>query len=272
MNFAGKTVLITGGTRGIGLETALAFGKPGARCLLTYNWGDHDEDRIAESFRAAGAPPPLFFQADAGNREDTPRLMGEIKAAGINRIDAFISNVSASVLIRSFEDYTLKGLKQSISYSSWPLVDYTFAIRDAFGKYPAYVVGVSSTGPDHYAYGYDFVAASKTVLEVMCRYLNYRLRTEGVAVNAVRSRAIKTKSLEETFGQEMAAFMRQFVPDNYWIEPFELANAIVALCSGYCDAISGETITVDRGTSFFDNFMDLYTRFKQQPSTLKLTV
>ena len=56
--------------------------------------------------------------------------------------------------------------------------------------------------------------------------------------------------------------IKTFVPDNYWIEPIEVANAIVGLCSGYCDAVNGQTITVDRGTSFFDNFMDMYARYK----------
>lgn len=266
MNFSGKTVLITGGTRGIGLETGLVFGRLGAQCVLTYSWGDHDEAHIFEAFAAAGAPKPLLAQADVGQAADTAALLAELRTQ-VPQIDVFISNVSASLVVRSFEEYSLKGLKQSISYSSWPLVSYTLAIKEVFGRYPAYVMGVSSTGPDHYMYGYDFVAASKTVLEVLVRYLNYRLRGEGVTVNVVRSRAIKTKSLENTFGADLEGFVRHFLPDNYWIQPEEVANAVVALCSGYCDAISGEVVTVDRGTTFFDNFMDLYTRFKKNPQT-----
>jgi NAD(P)-dependent dehydrogenase (short-subunit alcohol dehydrogenase family) len=259
VNFKGKTVLITGGTRGIGLETALSFAKLGAKCYLTYRWGDHDEVEICKEFAAVGASDPVFIQADVSNEEDTMNLLNLIKEKS-NFIDIFISNVSVSTVIKSFEDYSLKGLKQSISYSSWPLVAYTMKIKEVFNTYPRYIIGVSSTGPDHYSYGYDFVAASKTVLEVLCRYLNYRLKEENVAVNIVRSRAIKTKSLENTFGNELEAFMKNLVPDNYWIEPIEVANAIVGLCSGYCDAIRGQTINVDRGTRFFDNYMDIYTR------------
>lgn len=262
LDFTGKTVLITGGTRGIGLETALAFGQRGARCILTYRWGEHEEHSLLERFSERGAPAPLILQADVANKEDTLALMQTIKES-VSIVDIFISNVSVAMLIQSFEDYSLKGLKQSISYSSWPLVSYTMQLKETFGQYPKYVLAISSTGPDHYSFGYDYVAASKTVLEVLCRYLNYRLRGEEVVINAVRSRAIKTKTFEETFGAELTPFVQKFLPDNYWVEPEELANSLVALCSGYCDGISGQTIDVDKGTSFFDNFMDLYTRHKR---------
>lgn len=262
LDFTGKYVLITGGTRGIGLETALSFGKRGAVCVLTYRWGDHDEVGIFDAFSKQNAPRPILVQADASKNEDTIALLEDLKGL-TGKIDIFISNVSSAMITNSFEDYTLKGLKQSISYSTWPMVSYTKEIFRVFGQYPKYIIGVSSTGPDDFAIGYDFVAASKTVMEVFVRYMNFRLRKHGVCINAVRSRAIKTQSLEDTFGKEMAAFAEQFVPENYWIQPQELSEAIVGLCSGYCDAISGQTITVDKGTTFFNNLMEIYARFQK---------
>lgn len=259
--FTGKTVLITGGTRGIGLDTGLAFGQRGGKCILTYRWGEHDEQDILDQFAALSAPVPILVQANVADSADTDLLMQVIKKE-VNQIDIFISNVSFAKVIKSFDDYDLKSLKQSISYSAWPLVGYTMKIKEHFGKYPRNIVGVSSTGPDHYSYGYDYVAASKTVLEVLCRYLNYRLREEDVLINAVRSRAIKTQTFEDTFGKDLAPFVEKFLPENYWISPQDLANTLVAICSGYGSALSGQTINVDKGTTFFDNFMDLYTRYK----------
>ncbi len=261
--FEGKTVLITGGTRGIGLNLGLSFARYGAQCILTYNWGGHDEQALHKQFEALQAPPPLFVQADAGNDEDT-RLLIDALEKKFSGVDIFISNVSLSLIVKSFEDYSLRALKKSISYSSWPLVSYFKQIKEVFGRYPKYTIGVSSTGPDHYSYGYDFVAASKAVMEVLCRYLSYRLKEEDVVINAVRSRAIKTEAFSQTFGEEFEAFANAHVPDNYWIECQEVSNAILALCSGYCDAIKGQVITVDRGTSFFDNMMDLYARNNNQ--------
>ncbi len=261
-NFSQQVVLVTGGTRGIGLETALAFARYGAKCVLTYRWGDHDEAEINRAFTEINASTPLIIQANAGDAKDTDKLMSDLEKQ-MSQIDILISNVSLAPIIRSFEDYSLKGLQQSISYSSWPMVGYIQKIHQTFGKYPKYVIGMSSTGPDSYTYGYDFVAASKAALEVLCRYLSYRLRDEPTVINIIRSQAIKTQSLRDTFGEDLEPFIKKFVPDNYWIEPIEIAKAAVALCSGYCDAINGQTITVDRGTSFFHNFMDMYTRARK---------
>lgn len=48
------TALVTGGTRGIGLATALALGRRGVRCVLTWRWGTADEAELCARFAAAG--------------------------------------------------------------------------------------------------------------------------------------------------------------------------------------------------------------------------
>lgn len=259
LDFCGKTILITGGTRGIGLETALSFAQYGAQCLLTYNWGDHDEVAIRTKFDDVHGPSPYFYQADVANPTDTAALMSAIQTQH-TQIDIFISNASSAAVVRSVEDYTLRALKKSLSYSAWPTAGYIQAIEKTFGRPPGYVIAVSSTGPDHYSYGYDFVAASKAAMECMVRYLSHRYLEKNMIINTVRSRAVKTDSFSHTFGQDIQHFVKDKIPENYWIAPQEIADAIVALCSGYCDAIRGQIINVDRGTRFFDNVMDMYAR------------
>lgn len=264
-DFHGQSVLVTGGTRGIGLETGLSFGQRGALVYLTYRWGDHDESSILDRFARAGAPEPRIVAADVADRADTRALLTRI-ADEVGRLDVLVSNVSSAAIVNSFQDYTLKGLKQSISYSSWPLVAYLQESKAALGRYPGHVVALSSTGPAHFARGYDFVAASKAVLEVFVRYLNVRLRSEAVVINAVCAGGIRTESFERTFGEDFARFVGQFVPDSYWIEPAEVADTIVALCSGHCDAVSGQVINVDKGTTFFSNLMGLYANSRRAPT------
>ena len=179
VDLSGKTALITGGTKGIGLASALALAEAGARVFLTYKWGSVDLAELAGKFEALGAPPPGFHQADAAEERDTERLMEEL-GGSTQGIDIFVSNVSFALRTQSLEDYKKRSLFKTLEYSTWPLIDYTRRIKARFGRYPRYVVGISSDGPDHFYKGYDFVAAAKALLEFFSRYLSVHLLRRGI--------------------------------------------------------------------------------------------
>jgi len=257
-DYRGKAVLVTGGTAGIGLATALAFGQCGAECTLTYRFGSADEDEVRRRFADAGAPPPFIVQADAGNDEDTEALLRQLRGRH-GSIEALIVNVSAALVIRDVGDYDKRGLLKGIETSAWPLVAYVRGVREVFGKYPRYVIGMSSTGVSSFASGYDFVAASKAVLETLARYMSVRLYDEDMRINIVRSRSIVTSSFESTFGKDFFDFAKRFCkPEKHFLTPEEVGEAALALCSGLMDGVRGQIVTVDRGTTFLDDFMRIF--------------
>ncbi len=255
-DYRGRAVLITGGTRGIGLATGLAFGKLGANVTLTHKWGSADEDAIFQAFADAGAPKPSIVEADAGSSEDTTALLEEIKKTH-DKVDVFISNVAFAQIVKSMDDYQKRALLRSIDYSVWPMVEYTKQIKTIFGDYPKYVLGLSSIGPDKYTANYDFVASSKAVLETLCKYMAFRLGPEGVRVNVVRAAFVRTESLAATMGPECIPFIERFDPSMF-VTVEEVADTILALTSGLMDAVQGQVVSVDHGTPFYDNTMRLY--------------
>jgi NAD(P)-dependent dehydrogenase (short-subunit alcohol dehydrogenase family) len=252
-----ETVLITGGTMGIGLATALGFASRGAHCVVTYKWGTAQEDAVRQEFARRGAREPDIVRADVANGEDTAALMDHLRAT-TRGVGVFVSNVSAALVTADLKDYSAKALFRSIEYSAWPMYEYAARLHETFGAYPRYIIGLSSSGVDSYSRGYDFMAASKAVMETLCRYLSYRLEAEGVRVNVVRSCNVRTLALEDTFGRDFAAFAGRFTRPEHTIDPSEVGDTIVALASGLLDGVSGQTITVDRGITFFDNIMHLY--------------
>ncbi len=255
-DFRGKAVLITGGTKGIGFAIGLAFGKLGAHTYLTHRWGSADENKIREQFAAAGAPVPQIVEADVVNDDDLKRLLALIQQDH-ERIEVFISNVCVVQPANGVDSYKKRSLLRSLEYSAWPYINYTMQIRKTFGAYPRYVVGISSDGPDNYFSHYEFVAASKTVMETFCRYMASRLHKEDVRFNVLRTRSVPTEAVLEIFGEDYIKFFGKYAGEEYFVQPEEVADAVVAMCSGMLDSLNGQIVLVDKGSSFADTLMRL---------------
>ncbi|KIG15424.1 putative short chain dehydrogenase [Enhygromyxa salina] len=254
----GKAVLITGGTKGIGLACGLAYGRQGARTYLTHRWGSADEGAIRASFEQAGAPPPVILEADVSQDEDTEALMQRIKD-DVGALEVLITNVSFAHVSQTHDDLSFKGLKRSLEYSSWPFIGYMQHAKAILGRLPRYAIGMSSRGPEYFLPGYDFVAASKAVMETFCRYLTSDLLEEDIRINVLRANPVETESLESTFGPEFAPFCKKWYADGFFIQPEEVADAAVALSSGLMDGVRGQVLLLDRGFGFSDNVVRLFT-------------
>jgi NAD(P)-dependent dehydrogenase (short-subunit alcohol dehydrogenase family) len=254
----GKTALVTGGTRGIGLAVALQLAKAGAQLYLTYRWGSANSDDLFAAFALVTDKKPVLVEADASREEDTVKLLDAI-AADTKQIDIFISNTGIALLTQSLDEYKKKSLFKTIEFSAWPIVDYTRRIKERFGAYPGYIIGISSDGPDHFYQGYDFVAASKALLEVFGKYLSIHLAPEGTRVNVVRFGPVETDSFKAVFGDGFFQYAREHgFTDGQRLRIEDCGKSIVALCSGLLDGINGQIITVDNGSAFSSNMIMQY--------------
>ncbi len=258
IDMAGESVLITGGTKGIGLETALKFGEAGAQAYLTYKWGADDFSYLYDAFEAVNAPKPVLMQADVSVDEDTDALLEKIKENG-DKVDYFISNVGFAQRTVSLDDYKKRSLFKTLEYSTWPMIEYTRKIKKVFGKYPKNVVGISSDGPSHFYEGYDFVAASKALLEHFGRYLSIHLFKEGSKVNIIRFGSVKTESFSYIFGEEFFDYLKEHgISEDMVLDPKECGKAVLGICSDMFSALNGQVITIDKGMTFSDNLMMRY--------------
>lgn len=252
-----RIVLVTGGTKGIGLATALRFAQEGDQCVITYGWGSVEDVEIIDLFKSKNLLIPYLKQANVISSEDTEELLQEVFDK-YGAIDVFVSNVSFTSLIKDIDDYSEKGLLRSIESSTYPMIEYPKRMKKIMGSYPHYVIGLSSHGPDSLLVNYDFAAVTKSLMEVLVRYLNYHFFDQDVIFNIVRTRPIITDSLLSTFGQEWSEFIGKFDIPGCEVSLEEIANLIYILCSGYMDGIRGQTIIADKGYDFADGLQRIY--------------
>jgi NAD(P)-dependent dehydrogenase (short-subunit alcohol dehydrogenase family) len=264
VDLTGKTALVTGGTRGIGLGAALQLARAGAKLYLTYRWGSADTDSLFAAFSKVTDIKPVLIESDVSVEEETMRLLDTI-AKNTGALDIFISNASIALLTDSLDEYKKKSLFKTIEFSTWPLIDYTRKIKERFGAYPKYIIGVSSDGPDHFYKGYDFVAATKGLMEIFSRYLSIHLASEGSRVNVVRFGPVATDSFNHVFGDGFFDFVRtNGVSAEMLLKIEDCGKAIVALCSGLLDGVNGQILTVDNGLAFTSNMVMQYLHSKTQ--------
>jgi NAD(P)-dependent dehydrogenase (short-subunit alcohol dehydrogenase family) len=241
-----QVVLVTGGTRGFGKAVGLEFASRGAAVILTHRWGSADEDALLDEFRREGAAPPWIVESDVSDPDATRELMAGI-ARRYGRLDVIVSNVAFAKMAGGLDDLKRSALELSLRYSAWPMVDLVQASRQVLGRFPRYVLGISSDGGEVCHPGYDLAGAAKAALEALCRYLAVRLRPEGVRVNAVRPGFMDTASSRAILGD--AAVDAIAGGTSLALDPRQVARTCVALCSGLMDAVTGQVIVVDEGWS-----------------------
>ena len=146
MNMAGKTVLITGSTDGVGRYVAGALAKLGAELLI------HGRDApraksLIDDIAASGHAPPTFYQADLSSLDSVRKLASTI-ASRHKRIDVFISNAGiGSMNGGPLRQVSADGyeLRFAVNYLSGFLLAYLLLplIKAAA---PARIVNVASLG------------------------------------------------------------------------------------------------------------------------------
>jgi NAD(P)-dependent dehydrogenase (short-subunit alcohol dehydrogenase family) len=249
VDFAGRAVIVTGGTRGLGKAIGLEFARCGATVFLTHRWGSADEDALRAEFVRAGLAPPEIIESDASDPDAARDLMRRVGERA--PLAAIVSNVAFAKTVDSMDDLKRSSLELSLRYSAWPIVDLLQAAKVTLGTCPRYALAISTDGGAMCHPGYDLVGAAKAVLETLCRYLALRLKAEGVRVNAVRCGPLDTASLRATFGDALPHSLTAAAGNgrDLLLDPQVVGRACVALCSGLMDGVTGQVLTVDEGWS-----------------------
>jgi enoyl-[acyl-carrier protein] reductase III len=245
MTFDGKSVLVTGGSRGIGKAVALRFASLGAsRIAIGYMRGDRPAEETASELRALGAEPILV----RGNVAST-RVAEEV--AELGPLDVLI-HAAATGVIRPALETEDKHWDWTLSANARALLSLTRAAAPAMPRGSS-ILGISSLGSVRVLDGYTLVGASKAALEALVRYLAVELAPRGIRVNAVSAGVVETGALEHFPHKEAMLEMGVNNPVGRLVSPDDVAKLVTFLCSPDAEMIRGQTVVVDGGWSLLTN-------------------
>jgi enoyl-[acyl-carrier protein] reductase III len=242
MTFEGKSVLVTGGSRGIGKTIALRFAELGAaKVAVGYLRNDRAAEETAAELRTLGAEPGLVRGNVASERVAQ-------QVADLSPLDVLVHNAATGV-IRPALEVEEKHWDWTLGANSRALLSLTRAAAPAMEPGSS-IVGISSLGSTRVLENYVLVGTSKAALESLVRYLAVELAPRGIRVNAVSAGVIETEALAHFPNREqMLAAARERTPAGRMVAPGDVADAVCFLCSPQAEMVRGQTLVVDGGYS-----------------------
>jgi enoyl-[acyl-carrier protein] reductase III len=238
----GGSVLVTGGTRGIGKTIALRLASEGAaRVALGYMRNDAAAEAAAEEVRKAGAEPLLVRGNVASDK-----VIAELASHGPYAV--VVHNAATGVIKPALETED-KHWDWTLNANARALLSLARACAPHMERGSS-IVAISSLGAQRVLENYVLVGTSKAALESVVRYLAVELAPRGIHVNAVSAGVVETEALDHFPNREaMLHSGKTRTPAGRLVEPDDIAGAVAFLCSRDAQMLCGQTLIVDGGYS-----------------------
>ena len=246
-DISGKTALVTGGSRGIGLMIARGFVEAGVKTYISSRKADACEKAAAELSKI-GTCIPLAH--DLGSTAEVHKLASEIMARE-PKLDFLINNAGAA-WAEPFEKYSESGWDKIVDLNLKAIFTLTQALLPALKKAgtagdPARVVNIGSIdgllSPHLESYAYS---ASKAAVHHLTRQLAKHLARDHINVNAIAPGPFETKMLAPVLAVARKS-LEASVPHGRIGMDDDMIGAAIFFCSKASSYVTGAVLPVDGG-------------------------
>lgn len=245
-----KTVLITGGSRGIGAATSLACAQDGWRVVVNYRSSKAQAEAVVAAIREAGGEA-WAMAGDISRQEDVAAIFEAIRDRH-GRLEGLVNNAGVLPLIGRFEDIPLDRWQRTLAVNT---TGTFLCCREAVkmmaprhGGAGGSIVNVSSMAATLGGAG-EFIdyGASKGAIETLTIGLSRELGPEKIRVNAVRPGLIATEIHESAGDPSRTERLKAGVPLGRIGSAAEVAALIAWLLSDSASYVTGTSTPVSGG-------------------------